>query len=230
MPINTKINTSEYSHISEAHEHDILVLSREIFLQGDINDEYGEDAGIKSAVSNRFLKNLQILESIDDKPIIIHQHSVGGEWESGMMIYDAIQQSRSSFIFVCHGIAASMGSIIPQSIYKKGIRLTMPNCYWLIHEGEQSISGTTKQVQSYCEFTRLSRSQMYNIYSEVCFETGERFKGMSKAKAKSWIRRKLESKEDWWLTAEDAVTYGFVDGVVGSKKYKSITDVKKSLV
>jgi len=230
MPINTKINSSEYSHISEAHEHDILVLSREIFLHGEINDEDGEDAGINSAISNRFLKNLQILESIDYKPIIIHQHSVGGEWESGMMIYDAIQQSRSSFIFVCHGIAASMGSIIPQSIYKKGIRLTMPNCYWLIHEGEQSISGTTKQVQSYCEFTRLSRSQMYNIYSEVCFETGERFKDMSKAKAKSWIRRKLESKEDWWLTAEDAVTHGFVDGVVGSKKYKSIADLKKGLV
>ena len=78
MPINTKINSSEYSHISEAHEHDILVLSREIFLHGEINDEDGEDAGIDSKISNRFLKNLQILESIDDKPIIIHQHSVCG--------------------------------------------------------------------------------------------------------------------------------------------------------
>ena len=71
MPINTKINSSEYSHISEAHEHDILVLSREIFLHGEINDEDGEDAGINSTISNRFLKNLQILESIDYKPITI---------------------------------------------------------------------------------------------------------------------------------------------------------------
>ena len=50
MPINTKINSSEYSHISEVHEHDILVLSREIFLHGEINDEDGEDAGINSAI------------------------------------------------------------------------------------------------------------------------------------------------------------------------------------
>ena len=108
MSIRTKINSSEHSHVSEAHEHDILVLSREIFLHGEINDEDGEDAGINSTISNRFLKNLQILESIDHNPITIHQHSVGGEWESGMMIYDAIQQSMSSFIFICHGIAASM--------------------------------------------------------------------------------------------------------------------------
>ena len=53
---------------------------------------------------------------------------------------------------------------------------------------------------------------------------------MSKAKTKAFIRRKLESKEDWWLTAEDAVMHGFVDGIVGSEKYKSIIDVKKSLV
>ena len=147
-----------------------------------------------------------------------------------MMIYDAIQQSAASFIFVCHGIAASMGSITVQSAYNKGVRLTMPNCYWLIHEGEQAMEGTVKQVQSYFEFSKLTKSQMYNIYAGVCFETGERFKDMSKAKTKAFIRRKLESKEDWWLTAEDAVVHGFVDGIVGSEKYKSIVDVKKGLV
>ena len=229
MPTNQKkFNNSEYSHISEAHENDIIVSSREIFLHGHIED--GEDSGVDSRMSNKFLKNLQVLENINHKPIIIHQHSIGGEWESGIMIYDVIQQSAVKFIFVCHGIAASMGSIIPQAIYKKGIRLTMPNCYWLIHEGEQSISGTTKQVQSYYELTRLSKSQMYNIYTEVCFETGERFQDMSKAKTKAFIRRKLESKEDWGLTAEDAVTHGFVDGVVGSEKFKSIISVHKNLV
>ena len=228
MSIKTKTAHSEYSHIAEAHDNDIIVSSREIFIYGHTED--GEDEGINSRISMNFLKNIQILNDINHTPIIIHQQSIGGEWESGMMIYDVIQQSPSPFIFICHGVAASMGSIIPQAVYKRGVRITMPNCYWLIHEGEQSISGTTKQVQSYYEFTRLSRSQMYNIYSEVCFDTGERFKGMTKARAKSWIRRKLESKEDWWLTAEDAVTHGFVDGVVGSEKYKSITDLKKGLV
>ena len=224
----TRNSRTLHSSVSEAHDNDLIVSAREIFLHGEI--EEGEDTGINSHISNKFLKNLQILENINNTPIIIHQYSIGGEWESGMMIYDAIQQSSSSFVFVCHGLAASMGSVISQSAYQKGVRLTMPNCYWLIHEGEQEISGTVKQVQSYYEFTKLHKSHMYNIYSEVCFSTGERFKDMSKAKTKAFIRRKLESKEDWWLTAEEAVTHGFVDGLVGSKKYPSISNVRNKLV
>ena len=228
MPTKTKPNTSECSYISEAHDNDIILSNREIFLHGHIED--GEDMGIDSLISNKFLKNLQILDSINNNPIIIHQQSIGGEWESGMMIYDAIQQSLSSFIFICHGVAASMGSIIPQAVYQKGLRLTMPNCYWLIHEGEQSMSGTTKQVQSYYELTRLSKFQMYNIYAEVCSKTGEYFKEMTRAKTKTFIRRKLESKEDWWLTSEEAITYGFIDGVLGSEKFKSINGIRDALV
>ncbi len=224
----TRNSRTLHSSVSEAHDNDLIVSTREIFLHGYMDEE--EDSGIDGRLSNRFLKNLRILESMNSNPIIIHQHSTGGEWESGMMIYDAIQQSVASFIFVCHGMAASMGSLIPQAAYKKGIRLTMPNCYWLIHEGEQEISGTVKQVQSYYEFTKLHKSHMYNIYSEVCFSTGERFKDMSKAKTKAFIRRKLESKEDWWLTAEEAVTHGFVDGLVGSKKYPSISSVRNKMV
>lgn len=217
-----------HSNISEAHDNDIIVDSREIFLHGYIEDS--EDSGIDGKQSNRFLKNLHILESIDHTPIVIHQHSTGGEWESGMMIYDAIQQSASSFIFVCHGIAASMGSVIPQAVHNKGVRITMPNCCWLIHEGEQEIVGTSRQVQSYYELSRLTKAKMYSIYSNVCFQTGEYFKDISKAKTKSFIRRKLESKEDWWLTAEDAVKYGFIDGIMGSDKFPSINDIKKNLV
>ena len=57
------------SPISEAHENDIIVSTREIFLHGCLDDE--EDSGIDCRVSNTFLKNLKILESINNKPIKI---------------------------------------------------------------------------------------------------------------------------------------------------------------
>ena len=71
---------------------------------------------------------------------------------------------------------------------------------------------------------------MYDIYTEVCHETGSYFETMSKSKTRNFIRRKLESKEDWWLISQDAVKYGFVDGVVGEEKYKSIASVRRNLV
>ena len=214
--------------IAEVHDHDIIVSSREIFLSG--YDLQEEDAGIDYRVATKFIKNLKILESFNFDPIVIHQYSAGGEWESGMAIYDAIQHSEASFIFICHGLAASMGSIIPQAVHGKGVRLTMPNCYWLIHEGEQSMEGTVKQVRSYYEFCKLSKDQMYDIYAEACYETGEYFEDSTKTKTKDFIKRRLESKEDWWLTAQDANKYGFVDGILGCENYKSIQVIKDRLV
>jgi ATP-dependent Clp protease protease subunit len=213
--------------VSEVHDYDVIISSREIFLNG-----YGqeEDLGVDYRVATRFIKNLKILESFSSDPIVIHQYSEGGEWESGMAIYDAIQHSEASFIFICHGLAASMGSIIPQAVHRKGVRLTMPNCYWLIHEGEQSMEGTRKQVRSYYEFCELSKTQMYDIYSDVCYETGVHFQDTPKAKIKEFVKHKLESREDWWLTAEDALMYGFVDGIMGSKNYKSISEIQNHLV
>ena len=47
MPTKPKSNTSDYHHdISEAHDNDIIVASREIFLHGQIIVE-GEDTGIR---------------------------------------------------------------------------------------------------------------------------------------------------------------------------------------
>lgn len=226
--MTNKRNTSSQSAISEAHDNDIIIASREIFLHGQMDD--GEDGGLNSQISNRFLKNLQLLESINNNPIIIHQQSTGGEWESGMMIYDAIRHSSCSFIFVCHGIAASMASIIPQAVHGKGIRLTTPNCYWLIHEGTQEVAGTVKQFESYYEFSKLSKVKMYDIYTEVCQQTGSYFRKKNVQKAKTFLKRKLESREDWWLTSEEAVLYGFADGILGEENYKTIADLKKSLV
>ena len=210
--------------ISEAHEYDIITSKREIFLHSHYDSE--EEAGVDYRVANRFLKNLRILESINNDPIVVHQHSVGGDWECGMLIYDSLAATTCPIIFICHGIAASMGSIIPQSIYKKGLRLTMPNCCWLIHEGYEETSGTVKQFNSYHEFSKSTMNQLYNIYCDRCQNSGDFFKEMTERQCKSYLRRKLKAKEDWWFTADEALSYGFVDGIFGSTKYNTIEQFK----
>ena len=106
MPPRTK------AIIAEAHDSGIIASTREIFLHNYFEEE---DPGIDYRASTKFLTNLRILEGQNHKPIIIHQHSTGGEWHAGMAIYDAIKGSPCSFIFICHGICASMGSIIAQA-------------------------------------------------------------------------------------------------------------------
>ena len=90
-------NPSE-SIVSQAHEYDIITSRREIFLHSYFDGE--EESGVDYRVANRFLKNIKILESISDEPIVIHQQSVGGDWEAGMFIYDSLVASPWPIIFI----------------------------------------------------------------------------------------------------------------------------------
>jgi ATP-dependent protease ClpP protease subunit len=44
--------------------------------------------------------------------------------------------------------------------------------------------------------------------------------------AKKHIVSQLGTKRDWILTADEAVDYGFADGVLGSKKFPNIEYIK----
>ena len=217
-----KITKDEES--GRIHSEDLLLSTREIFVHSHPD---AEDSGIDFRVANKFIKNLRVLEAANKKPIIVHQNTVGGDWYAGITIYDAIKYSPCKFIFVCHGLAASMGSIIAQSVYGKGIRVTMPNCDWLIHEGYSDISGTYKQIGAAHEAEKRLLVKMYDIYTEICGGTGEYFASSKKSAVKSFIKRKLMAKEDWWLTAEDAVYYGFADAIFGTKDYQSLPELLK---
>lgn len=206
----------KYDEIQLTHEFGLSIESREIFLHDEITSE----------VAMSFIKNMRILGARSNKPIIIHQYSVGGDWSAGMAIYDSIFFSLSPIVFITHGCAASMGTVIPQAVKPgKGYRVTTPNCDWLIHEGYVNMEHTNRAALSYVEANKLATEKMYNIYSESC-KRAEYFKDEKESKIRATLKRKLSSKEDWWLNADEAVQYGFCDAVLGSPEYETIEKIK----
>jgi|TARA_B100001778_G_scaffold314532_1_gene299871 ATP-dependent protease ClpP protease subunit len=210
-----------YSALSNWHDYGILSQTREIFL------ESGED-GIGSKQAIEFIKNLTMLESLNSNPIIVHQYNIGGDQNAGFAIYDAIKASKCKFLFVCYGSASSMGSIIPQAVIGKGLRVTHPNTEWLIHEGSCETSGTTKQFISNAEALKRSKELMYDIYVNAC-KKGVKFKGKKPVEIKAILKRRLNVKEDWILDGRQAVEYGFADVVFGKGQNTSIDNIVKRL-
>jgi ATP-dependent protease ClpP protease subunit len=199
--------------------------TREIFLLPmDV-----EDSEINTKSANLFLKNIRALESKSKDPIILHSFSVGGNWYDGMVIYDAIKYSSCPFISISYGIAASMASLIPQAVFPKGKRITMPNCDWMIHEGYTATEGTYRQVLSGAQWDTILRSRTYEMYTGPCSTTGEFFKNKKHSRVKSYIRRKLESKEDWWMSSEDSIKYGFCDLIIGQEGLETVDKVVKNV-
>lgn len=207
--------TNKYDKIELVHQYNICLDTRDIFLYDEINCD--------SAMS--FIKNARLLDDRTNKPITIHQHSIGGDWTAGMAIYDCIISLSCPILFITYGFAASMGSVIPQAVYGKGLRITHKNCEWLIHEGSISLEGTNRGVVSQVEANNRLTSTMYDIYANVC-KKSEYFTGEKESKVKAFLKRKLSSKEDWCISGQDAVSYGFADAVYGSEGYETIETIK----
>lgn len=224
MSLKNRDRVSKGYIVDEMHRFNILLESREIFLHSHMDSVDEEDPGVEYRTANNFIKNLRLLELMDSsQPIIVHQHSIGGNWTEGMMIYDAVKLCSAPVIFITHGLAASMGSIIPQAA---DVRITMPNCWWLIHDGTTGISNfVIRQAKSWHEWENKLGNQMMEIYIEQC-KKKKIFANKTVLQIKSFIQKQLEKKEDWWLSAQEAIEYGFADAVYGNKGYDSLENIK----
>ena len=75
--------------VNDIHNYCVNVKTREIYLNSYISSNE-DDPGVDYRMSSQFIKNITHLDSINNKPILIHMHSIGGDWGAGMAIYDAI--------------------------------------------------------------------------------------------------------------------------------------------
>ena len=91
MPrVNKPTNKELLQHI---HEYSLNLNSRELYIHSHSVAE--EESGLDFHVAVKTIKNLQLLDHISNELIVIHLSSIGGNWNDGMAIYDAIKLTRS---------------------------------------------------------------------------------------------------------------------------------------
>lgn len=196
--------------IYNVHNFGLILETREIFLSSNLNLP-NDDTEIDHTSANQFIRNLRILDNINNKQIVIHSITGGGSWTYGLAIYDAIKNSKSYITVFIYGEASSMSSIIPQAADN---RILMPNASVHIHWGDSIIGGNSVKLQAEATWSKKEQNTMLNIYSERCVD-GEFFKNrkMTQIQVKSWIRNTINRKQEIFLTKEEAVNKGFVDSI-----------------
>ena len=212
----------QHSIIEAAHEYNVILDSREIFIKDSIDSD-GE-TGIS------FVKNLSLLSAKDQKaPIIIHQYNIGGDWSCGMIIFDAIVACSCPIIFLTHGIASSMGAVIPLACIKHddAYIVTMPHCEWMIHSGTTGITSehTLKQSKSLGRW-EIKQDKLCIDYLVEAGKRGNKNAGKTEKQIRSYVQRQLDTKEDWYLSAREAVDFGLADAVLGDKNFETLENIK----
>jgi len=216
MPRGPKkqIPQSEVSQlINDVHGLNINARTRELFLMGYAGDSQEEDPGVDYRSAGTFLKNLHILETLGRSKIIVHMQITGGEWSYGMGIYNAIQAAKSSVTIVAYAHATSMSGVILQAADN---RILMPDTHFMLHYGSLGIESTSQAVLACVEQNERDNKRMLEIFAERAVEGPHfRAKRWGVKRVSDYIDHEMRQKGDWYLSATEAVEYGFADGVLG---------------
>jgi ATP-dependent Clp protease, protease subunit len=170
-----------------------LLKDRIIFLGSAIND----------MVANSIIAQLLFLASRDgEKPIQFYVNSPGGIISSGLAIYDTMQYIKSPVHTVCVGMAASMGAVL-LAAGEKGKRFALPNSQILIHQPMGGAQGQASEIEIAAKEIVRMRERLNKIMVK---HTGQPLEKVEK-----------DTDRDYYMTAEEAKTYGIIDQVIKSK-------------
>jgi ATP-dependent protease ClpP protease subunit len=212
--------------LGQVHNYDVNLATREIYL----HSHYGasgpdEESGVEFRMATTFVKNLHVLDQAGHESILIHLQSPGGDWGHGMAIYDAIHSSQSPIAILAHGEVSSMSGIIFQASQR---RVMMPSCEMMIHRGFLSLDGVSSTVQANALWNKKTDLMMLQIYAARAI-MGKYFKqaNMTHQQVLRYIDRKIQKLGDWNLDAEQAVYYGFADGIFGDPGFETLDKIRR---
>jgi ATP-dependent protease ClpP protease subunit len=212
--------------LSDVHSHNINHYTRELFLHSSLSPLSDDsEPGVDYRMAVRFNKNLSVLENQNSENVLVHMHSTGGNWCDGLAMFDAIRFANSSVTFITYAQASSMSGILLQAADK---RVLTPNCEFMIHHGSIALHDNSIAVNSAVEMNNKYMKRMLQIFARRC-KIGEFFleKEYTESRIISWIDKKLKDKSDWYMSAEEAVYYGFADGILGTKGFETIAKIRR---
>ncbi|MFP4166148.1 MAG: ClpP family protease [Opitutales bacterium] len=189
MADKDKNNESEKNTSTKIQEK--FLKERKVFLWGEVSDESARD------VTEKML----YLETEDPgKEITFFINTPGGSITAGMAIYDTMRMISSPIKVIVTGIAASMGSILLCGA-DKGKRLLYPHARVLIHQ--PLISG---QMVAVAVDIHIQAKEMERLREELN-------KILAEASGQPLERIQKDTDRDFYMTAQEAIDYGLVDGV-----------------
>jgi hypothetical protein len=218
------VNPNRENDISYLHDHNIDIANREIYLHSYLG-ESDEEGGVDYRSSVKFEKNLRYLNLLSLEPILVHMHLPGGDWQDCLGMYDAIKMSKAKVIILAYAKAESSSSVLLQAA---DLRILMPNTNVMIHYGSFSVDAEhSKAAAAGIQWNERECDKMIDVFTDRCMNSSIcKEKNWKRMMAKKHIVSQLANKCDWILTSEEALYYGFADGILGSKKFPNIDYLK----
>jgi ATP-dependent Clp protease protease subunit len=169
-----------------------MLKTRTILISGEINKELAE----------KTIRQLLLLEDMNNEPIKIFIDSPGGDADAGYAIFDMIRFIKPQVWTIGMGLVASAAAII-QLAAPKERRVGLPNSHYLIHQPLSGIRGVATDIEIHANEIEKLRER---INSLIAKETGAPSAQVEK-----------DTDRDFWMSAEEAVSYGLISKVITNR-------------
>ena len=170
-----------------------LLKDRIIFLGEEVNE----------TTASLVVAQLLFLESEDPgKDIQLYINSPGGMVTAGMAVYDTMQYIKCDVSTICIGLAASMGAFLLAG-GTKGKRFALPNAEVMIHQPSGGAKGQATDIQITAENILKTKKKLNEI---LAANTGKTYEQVA-----------ADTERDYYMSAEEALEYGLIDGVITSR-------------
>ncbi|MCI0404903.1 MAG: ATP-dependent Clp endopeptidase proteolytic subunit ClpP [candidate division Zixibacteria bacterium] len=179
-----------------------LLKDRIIFIGSPIDDN----------VANLVIAQLIFLEAEDpEKDINLYINSPGGIVTSGLAIYDTMQFIKPAVATTCVGMAASMGALLLAAGAAKK-RFALPHARIMIHQPWGGVQGQVTDIEIHAKELLTIKARLNDILAK---HTGQPLDKIEK-----------DTDRNFFMSAEEAKSYGLVDEIYESKRKGPDTNSK----
>jgi len=169
-----------------------LLQRRILVLDGELDDHGG----------TRLVSQLFLLSAEDrNTDISLWINSPGGSVPAMLAISDAMRLVPNDVTTLALGMAASAGQFL-LTAGTRGKRFALPHSRILMHQGSAGIAGTAVDIELQADDLRAMVETVLGMIAE---NTGQPLEQV-----------RADSQRDRWYSAEQALSYGFIDGILDS--------------
>src|SRR5271155_3379695 len=173
--------------------YSMLLRQRIVFLGQEVDDQ----------VANLIISQMLYLEALDpESDISLYINSPGGLAYGGMAIYNVIQHIRPDVSTVCVGMGMSAAAMVLCG-GAPGKRFALPSARIMIHQGAAGARGAPSDMEIQLREVLSLTRRMAEI---IAHHSGRPVDEVMH-----------DVDRDYFMTAEEAVTYGLIDGIIAPR-------------
>ncbi len=195
------------TEIKITNDASVCIIDIEGVIGVPENEQFS-DRSHSVATYERLRNELDKIDNIRAKEVVVNIRSTGGDVNDAMLIYESLVALDAKITTRCFGYTASAATIIAQAA-SEGCREIASSALYLVHMSSSSVDGNAADLIERIDLLKKTDDRIASLYATRSGREKESFvelMGQNSGRGK-------------WLTPEEVVEAGLADTIIGVEEH-----------